>query len=324
MWTGVGLSLLSLALLVVVTGLSGEMQAILESGHGLLQHRDARIMLFLCVLAGFLPACQQYLLRCTQQNLSALERSSGGVDPMASLELRRPNFWLWVLPGILALPAIAYAIDRDFGFYLQPEYFGQPMHWFEWGLGTFCTINAALATHLSLACATAMARRADGELRVDLFDLAPLSPFARQSLQTMLVWLSLLSIFSVNAADPDFLLPLLAIAAICLGNSALAIVRCNRGVHRRIRQAKRGELLRVNAVLRGDESAEAGLSLGARGTGGALSAADLLAYRSFVEGSREWALDSSAWLKSALYLGIPLGSWLGGAIVERALEATLQ
>jgi hypothetical protein len=308
-----------------MTALSGEMQIFTESGQSLLQYRDARIVVLLCVLVGFLPASQRYLLRSTQTNLRALEPLlPDAVDPVDSLELPRPSFWRCILPGILLLPAIAYAIDRDLSFYLQPEYYRLPIHWFQWGVGIYCTVNAALATHLSLACATEIAKRGNETLHIDLFDLAPLSPFARQSMQTLLVWLLMLSIFSVNAADSDFLLPLLAITAICLGNSVLAVVRCNRGVHRRILQAKRDELLRVNAALRGDESVQAGLSLGARGPSGAFSPADLLAYRSFVDGSREWALDSSAWLRSAFYLAIPLGSWLGGAIVERVLEASLR
>jgi hypothetical protein len=302
--------------------LSEDMRTFAESEEGLLQLRDARLALFLCALVGFLPASQQFVVRFTQANLRALEPLLGrGAE---SLELPRPGFWSCILPGILIAPAVAYGIDRDFSFYFQPAYLAQPVHIFQWATGLFCTINIALSAHLTLACASAVAKRAEAIHRIDLFDFAPLAPFARQSLQTLFVSLVGLSIFSVNAGDPGFFVSLLVISIFYITVFAMAAVRCNRTVHRRIRQTKREEMLRVNAALRGDANAQSGLSLAVPGEGGGLSAADLLAYRHFVEESREWALDTSAWLRSALYLAIPLGSWLGGALVERALEASLQ
>ncbi len=49
----------------------------------------------------------------------------------------------------------------------------------------------------------------------------------------------------------------------------------------------------------------------------------LLAYKQFVESVREWPIDSSTLLRFALYLGLPIGSWLGGALVERLLDLVL-
>ena len=45
----------------------------------------------------------------------------------------------------------------------------------------------------------------------------------------------------------------------------------------------------------------------------------LAAYRQSVESVREWPFDTPTLLRFLLYLALPLGSWLGGAIVERAL-----
>lgn len=49
----------------------------------------------------------------------------------------------------------------------------------------------------------------------------------------------------------------------------------------------------------------------------------LLGYRSFVAEVREWPFDTSTFVRFALYLLIPLGSWFGGAIVERLLGALI-
>lgn len=318
MWLGA--SLVTLAALLVSWVLGGELAEFAKSGRGILEERDLRLALTLCALVGLIPASQQYMLGVTQANLRALEPLLGrGAE---SPELPRPSFWRCILPGILAMPAIAYAIDRDLSFYFQREYFSTT-HAFQWAVGWFCTVNAALTTYLTFACSRAMAARVEAIPRIDLLDLKPLSPFARQGIQTLLVWLLTLSIISVYAADPGFLLPLIVMSILCLANSAIAAVMCNRTLHLRIQKTKRDELLLVNAALRGDVDARDGLLIAPPGEGASLSAADLLAYRRFVEESREWALDTTAWLRIALYLALPLGSWLGGALVERALEASL-
>lgn len=262
------------------------------------------------------------MIRATQDNLRALEPLLGRGEEL--LELPRPGFWACVVPGILLAPAIGYGIDRDLSLYFQPVYLSEPLHIFQWSVGFFCTVNSALTAHVMLSCATELAKRADATPRVDLLDFSTLSPFGRQSLQTLLVSLLGLSIFSLNAGDPDFFVPLLLFATFYLSVAAVAVLRCNRSVRRRIVQAKRDELVTVNDALRGDSDAHSALAIGLSVEGNTFSAADLLAYRHFIEESREWALDTSAWIRTAVYFAIPMGSWLGCALVERALEATLQ
>ena len=49
----------------------------------------------------------------------------------------------------------------------------------------------------------------------------------------------------------------------------------------------------------------------------------LIAYRGAIESAREWPLDTPAVGRFLLYLAIPLGGWLGGALVERLLGLAL-
>jgi hypothetical protein len=51
-----------------------------------------------------------------------------------------------------------------------------------------------------------------------------------------------------------------------------------------------------------------------------LSLTDLLAYQERIESLRDWPMDASAFRRFGLYLLIPLGSWLGSALVERLLD----
>ena len=46
----------------------------------------------------------------------------------------------------------------------------------------------------------------------------------------------------------------------------------------------------------------------------------LLALEARIENVREWPLDLSTVVRFAFYLALPLGSWLGGALVERGLD----
>jgi hypothetical protein len=94
-----------------------------------------------------------------------------------------------------------------------------------------------------------------------------------------------------------------------------------RGLRRQIRARKAEELARVReeihrnrelAAESGAESAEAGAKL-----------PGLLAYKHEIESVREWPFDAPTLTRFFLYVAIPIGSWIGGALVERLLGAAL-
>ncbi len=94
-----------------------------------------------------------------------------------------------------------------------------------------------------------------------------------------------------------------------------------RGARDAIRAAKGRELGALNRAIRGEDGALAETLLARRSPPPGL--ADLIAYRALIDGVREWPFDASAVARFLLYLGIPLGSWLGGALVERLLDVAL-
>ena len=51
--------------------------------------------------------------------------------------------------------------------------------------------------------------------------------------------------------------------------------------------------------------------------------ANLVTYYQLVENTREWPIDATNLVRLALYLVLGLGSWLGGALVERVLDGLL-
>ena len=87
-------------------------------------------------------------------------------------------------------------------------------------------------------------------------------------------------------------------------------------VHVLIDRAKNAELARIRhdmAAARDVFNADATVA-----SASYLSA--LLALEQRLEHVREWPLDFSTIVRFGFYLALPLGSWLGGALVERALN----
>jgi hypothetical protein len=119
-----------------------------------------------------------------------------------------------------------------------------------------------------------------------------------------------------NLGARAFVLPVL-----CLGIGVSALLLPVRGLHRRIAQRKQEELEHLDAAIHGDLVALKRTQIADRAE--ELRLADLLAYKTHLEGLREWPFDASTLSRFGLYLLIPVGSWLGGAFVERLLNLAL-
>ena len=85
--------------------------------------------------------------------------------------------------------------------------------------------------------------------------------------------------------------------------------------------AKCLEIERVEAAIRGEPGALAGSRIAARGE--PTSLADLIAYKGLVESTPTWPFDVATLRRLGLYLLIPPSSWVGGALVERAVGTFL-
>jgi hypothetical protein len=159
------------------------------------------------------------------------------------------------------------------------------------------------------------------QVRVDLFALERLLPFARRGVQGVLLWSLAASVFSLlfvggwaSEMAPEVLTAIVVAAA-------LTLLLPVWGIHLRVREIKHAELARQREALR---TARAAL-LEAPGSDAAREAAAripaLAALETRTAALREWPFDASTWLRFGLYVGIGLGSWVGAALVERALDA---
>jgi hypothetical protein len=151
---------------------------------------------------------------------------------------------------------------------------------------------------------------------LDLLDMSPLDAFTRQGLTHALLWIGSTAAFALFLVDLDYL-PMFAVILIgTVPVAAVVLLWPLRGVHRRIIDAKHAELRWCRARLRtAREAFDAGDDRG--------RIDELVAWEARIAAVREWPLDASAYQRFGLYLLIPLGSWSGGALAERLIDALL-
>ena len=290
------------------------------AGEGLLANRDFRLGLTLTALAAYTPASRYYLLRAADGNLAALHRLLG---PRAETALATRTAWLpdwtaWFF--VLVVPAVALTVDRDPGLYFRAGYWSVGSAW-SWGVGAFagwCLGRSVIAT-LGVSRDFSAVARALPE--VDLLDRGWLAPFTNQALFSALIWLLAPALWVVNLVDAPFLFVVPAISAVCVAVGTTALLLPTRGVRRRLTQVKERELAAVHAALRGDDAALADSLLAGRLERPAV--ADLVAWARYVADLPTSPFTQATRLRFLLYLALPLGSWLGGALVDWLVERVL-
>lgn len=316
-WIGLAISLLLFASFTVLTLWSGGYATVAASGRSAWEYREFRLAVLVVSVAGYLPVARFHLMRSAARNRRDLSRwlTADGIHAIAPLCPRRSV--RAGLIGLSILPITALIVDRDPGLYFRSGYWAVEQA-FAWVVGGFATFWAGSFAYATLAWSKHFSLLAASLGEIDLLDPKGGAPFVRQGLTSALLWVVLLSLMALNVVDLAWFV-VIAVFAGVVGVAALLLPV--QGVRSRIRLAKQREIERIIGALRGDGTALAGSPIRARSAG--LSVADLLAYRRYVESVREWPFDTVTIVRFGLYLVIPLGSWLGGALVERLLGAAL-
>ena len=159
------------------------------------------------------------------------------------------------------------------------------------------------------------------QAEVDLLDLEDIYAIGRSGLHGALYIFVLLSLGSLFYLDPSLGTGpwgFLYVFSIGVVLALRSLLRPALRVRRLIRTVKREELGQLKERVRqarddaltGDASRQGRLT-------------DLVTYKTQVESTREWSFDSSTLLRFGLYLLIPVGSMVGGALVERIVDLAL-
>ena len=181
-------------------------------------------------------------------------------------------------------------------------------------------LNPALFALMGLQVATSslragVYRELGRRARVTLGDIAPLAPFARAGLRIALLWFVGTSLASLLLVDTDSPMLVISVLLVTVGIAVASLLAPSRGVHERLRDAKRQELGWLRA-----EIARASGALRAGDTPRAAQLPALLAWEARVSATPEWPFDSGTAARFGLFLLVPVGSWLGGAFAERIVE----
>ena len=178
-----------------------------------------------------------------------------------------------------------------------------------WWTGCLCYVIVAESARLS--------RLSDGIESIDLLDLLPYQPLIRQGLINALLVIGWVSIMSLLGVESRYSLMIAVLWIIFVGLARMGMMLPLSGIRKKIRAAKDRELdwCRQTLKIARDEMKS--------GAGEQQSIAEIVAYRSVIEEIRNWPFDSPTMVRFTLYIMIPLGSWLGGAFVERGLDLFL-
>ena len=191
--------------------------------------------------------------------------------------------------------------------------------WFVWGLMRVMVMVWLITRFSVYDLNVTRIYRALGRnsIVIDLLDVRSLAPFARRGQRSALTWVifsCVLSLFWLGDSASETNLPGLVVI---LSMAAFAFIGPLAALSRGIRTEKQAELGQLRELIR-----EARTETGAEVESPRL--ANLVGYYQLIDGASEWPVDAANLLKFVGYLLLGLGSWLGGAVVERILDSAIR
>lgn len=199
------------------------------------------------------------------------------------------------------------------------------------GQTSWATVHSVWTALLLVALFALMGQRAGGSIslsrlfsrlgresrEVRLLDPVSVRPFARVGMRSAAYWFVGSAIASLLFVEGSSDLPITGtVIAATLGLGVVTLLMPCVGIHRRLREEKEAELARVRAAI----ERRAGTLLTSASETSDPGLASLIAYESRISEVREWPFDAPTLGRFVLFFLIPLGSWVGGAMVERVVD----
>ena len=283
---------------------------------------DLRVAVTHILMTTYSASAYAYLLitaRKTTQDLSPVARHLPHWPRITDRAGKHP-WWILLLVGIASYVIVGVAVTNA----TTPEptnpwgwqSWNYDVYWhrgttvfFMWWVGCFCYVTVAESARLS--------KLSDDIESLELLDMRPYQPLIRQGLTNALLVFGMVSVLSLLGVESRYAPLLMASWMTFIVLAWIGMMLPLRGIRKKIRAAKDKELDWCRQSLMASRDA---LKSGA---GEQQSITDVLAYRAMIENIRNWPFDSPTLVRFTIYLLIPLGSWLGGAFVERGLDLFL-
>jgi hypothetical protein len=322
MAVGVALGAILVFAFITLDWIDGNLQTLSSGAFAWWQHVEVRSALIISALLAGVLVTHRYEELGTRRDLQRLapELEPGVADAELVTEFAVDTRLLAVAGGLgaLLIMALVPMLYVDPSRFLHTATYRLPSVLFDLAVGA--ALGSATARTLVAAIAEdrSFARLADRVREIDPLQLAPLRPFARRGLRRALRWLLLATIASLAFIDAGYAEPPALILVGILGFAMFSFVLPVWRIHVRIRHEKHRLLEELQRLVRDEQKRvrEAGAGSG--------RLADLLAWQARLAAAREWPVDGSTLLRFALLLSLPIGSWLGGSMMDHAVDWLLR
>lgn len=281
---------------------------------------DFRLTIIHILLASYAPAAYVYLLNAVVKTASDMAPVVSHSSQWRAIADRIGTHLWWglLLAGLSGIVFDIYATNvTTIG--------SDPWDWQKTGydtrwmrvLGPMLCWWAGCLLYALIVESARLSRLSNSIDSIDPLDLSPYQPLIRQGLTNALLVVGLASILSLFLFEPEFLTLMIQLMTVFAIVAWIGLILPLHGIRRKIAQAKEREL---NWCREAVKAATRQLKSGDK-TGKSL--AEIVAYQNLIENVRSWPFDNPTLTRFALYLLIPFGSMLGGAIVERGLDLIL-
>jgi len=314
LWIGIGFTIGLLFLFFVGRGLVG--------GASNSNPDELRVALIQILMTTYSASAYAYLLMTARKSTHDLAPVAGHLPQWQTIVDRagKHPWWILLLVGALSYLLIGVAVTNA----TTPAPVN-PWDWRSWNYDlywhrattVFFVWWLACLCHVSVVESVRLSRLSDNIESLDLLELLPYRPLIRQGLTNALLVLGMVSIMSLLGVESRYGPVLVGFWVAFIAIAWAGMMLPLRGIRKKIAIAKEKELDWCRQTLK---IARDKLKSGA---GSQQSIAEIMAYRAMIENVRNWPFDSSTLVRFSLYLLIPLGSWLGGAFVERGVDLFL-
>ncbi|MDJ0793838.1 MAG: hypothetical protein QNI98_06280 [Woeseiaceae bacterium] len=283
---------------------------------------DLRIAITQILIMVYSGTAYAYVLMAARKSTHALSPVAQDLPDWPAIVDRAGKHPWWILLLIGAANYLVIGVVVTNATTVEPE---NPWAWQTWGYDVFwhrlTTVFfvwwMACFSYVTIVESIRLSRLSDKIRSLDILDMRPYQPLIRQGLTNALLVLGMVSVLSLLAVESRYYLALVSFWIMFTVLAWIGMMLPLRGIRKKIKATRNQELdwCRQQMVISRDALKSGGSAK--------QSIAEIMAYRTLIENTGNWPFDSLTLVRFALYLLIPLGSWLGGAVVERGLDFIL-
>ncbi len=283
---------------------------------------DIRVTITQLILTAYLASAYAFLLMTARKTTDDLAPIARHAPEWQTIVDRVGTHRGWVLLFVGAVSAVVIGVGAT---NMTTTEEVATWRWQSWSYDTYWQRVTTVIMCWWMGClgyvivveSIRLSRLSDTITSVDLLDLLPYRPLLRQGLTNALLVFGLVSLVSLFVIESRYGPMLVGAWTGGVVFAWISLMFPLRGIRRKISVAKQQELDWCTLKLK---TARDELK---SGVGEKNSITEIVAYQTMIENVRNWPFDNSTLTRFALFLLIPLGSWLGGAVAERGLDLFL-